>query len=71
MTQDKYWEASNEFLRYFAKAYLKLIRKEWTNKQYNQHMADFYKSKGMMRDYEYHQDLANNGYVPPHSIKDK
>ena len=68
---DKYWEESNEFLRFFAKAYLKLIQKKWTNSQYNQEMANFYMEKGMLKDAQYHQEIADNGYALPHSIKDK
>jgi len=57
---DKYWEASNEFLRVFAKAYGKLYKKIWTKKQYNQHMADFYMSKGMLMEAKEHQDIVND-----------
>jgi len=67
---DKYWEASNEFLRFFAKAYKNLYKKIWTKKQYNQHMADFYKSKGMMGDYQYHQEVADNEDALPNNIQD-
>ena len=68
---DKYWEDTNEFLRVFAKAYGKLVRNVWTNKQYNQHMADFYRSKEMFDDADYHQNIADNGYESPHNIKDR
>jgi len=61
---DKYWEESNEFLRVFAKAYKKLSQKAWTKKQYNQHMADFYRAKGMTADSDYHQKLADEDVLP-------
>ena len=65
---DKYFEASQDFLRVFAKAYGKLSSKIWTKKQYNQHMADFYQSKGMMNDAQWHQDIADNEDALPNNI---
>ena len=65
---DKYWEASNEFLRVFANAYKNLYKKIWTKKQYNQHMADFYKSKDMMKDAQWHQDIADSEDDLPNNI---
>ncbi len=65
---DKYWEECNKFLKVFAAAYGKLYRKEWTKKQYNEHMAEFYRSKEMYDAAQEHQDIADNEDALPNSI---
>jgi len=65
---DSYWEESNEFLKVFASAYGKLYRKVWTKKQYNEYMAEFYRSKEMYEAAQEHQDVADNEDALPNNI---